>query len=428
MQRGKGGQRAQHRARCAARPVPPARYAPVGPRKAGPSPVPQCENGGAASLRRERLGRTVAEGIRLPGAIKERGQANSGIRNVLQPYPQARGREERRRQGRRRCHGCAQPAGPAHTHLVRGSRDRAAVARDARKPPHGTECRSRKAANSRRREAQRKLAHRLDRELLFMPRGRICGCLEANRLRRIIHRCAVGHCRVDARAQGHERPGSAGKAASIEEFALHSGSCRDRARNAHGGVAGCRSGRRVGSASRYRHPQIKDQCPCPPPALPSRLPSPPPSHRPPRAFLPSRGRRLARFPAPWPAAAAATQRPAPASSVSAPALAGPSSHSARPAGSRPRRRICPLLRSSGSPSLAGLSAAIASGIPRAVRQRAAARRGPSRRPLPHPPPRRPCRAIPLRSKGAASSRVRPAAERIRPCAWEASLSFTVLLY
>ena len=308
MQRGKGGQRVQHRARCAARPVPPARYAPVGPRKAGPSPAPQCENGGAASLRRERLGRTVAEEIRLPGAIKERGQANSGIRNVLQPYPQARGREERRRQGRRRCHGCAQPAGPAHAQLVRGSRDRAAVARDARKPPHGAERRSRKAANSRRREAQRKLAHRLDRELLFMPRGRICGCLEANRLRRIIHRCAVEHCRVDARAQDRERPGSAGKAASIEEFALH---CQDHAEIGHGMRTGALRAAVAAGAWALPPgtaiPRSKISAPARPPALPAPLSSPSARlfavPRPPPRPLPcplARGRRGRAAPGPGP--------------------------------------------------------------------------------------------------------------------------------
>ena len=52
---------------------------------------------------------------------------------------------------------------------------------------------------------------------------------------------------------------------------------------------------------------------------------------------------------------------------------------------------------------------------------------PAPAPAPAPAPH-PCRTIPLRGKGAASSRVRPAAGRIRPCAWEASLSFTVLLY
>ena len=160
-----------------------------------------------------------------------------------------------------------------------------------------------------------------------------------------------------------------------------SGSCRDRARNAHGGVAGGRSGRRVGSASRYRHPQIKDQCPCPPacPPRPPPIALRAPFCRPAAAASPASLPPGPRPPRP--------RRARPRPSASAPALASPSSHSARPAGSRPRRRICPLLRSSGSPPpIAGLSAAIASGIPRAVRQRAAARRGPSRRPLLHPPP------------------------------------------
>ena len=110
--------------------------------------------GNAAGLRHERLNRTAGERLRPPGTIKEKGsKLIAGFLmfcNFIRRHMGLGGKAPAEAAGFARC---AQPVGRARTQRVLGSRDRVAVARDARKPPPDT---ARRSAKSRKFAAARR--------------------------------------------------------------------------------------------------------------------------------------------------------------------------------------------------------------------------------------------------------------------------------
>ena len=210
--------------------------------------------GGVAGLRRGRPNGTAGERLRLPGTVKERG---AGRRRDSQcPATLSagtRGWEERRRQGppalswmrpTRGMRSCATRSGEP------GSSD---AARDARKPPRrGASLCEKPQIHGR--AARSGHLRSLDREFLFLPRGIIRGCLEANRL----------HCIIASGARrrlGERRCACPGYADARSGRARRARACGSRAGSrpagARGAVTSPRPGARGAFANRRMRPGLR---------------------------------------------------------------------------------------------------------------------------------------------------------------------------